>query len=404
MFLYRAADLAGRVVDGSLEAESEAAVAVALEHRSLTPLHLRRVKSRHVAVAGVNEPTKICLKLRNLLEFTRQLKLMLASGITVLATLALLRQRATGGYQRLLDRVAGDIQSGSTLSEALAAHPRTFDPFYLGTIRAGEAAGVHTQALDELIRYYERRAKLRREITGALTYPAIVVAALIGACFVLLIFVIPQFQTVFASTGVELPLATQILLAVSAFLHARGWWVLGGVLALATTAWLVRPLPRARSAFGHALARVPFIGHILYLSSVVQFSRMLALLEHAGLPLLESLRVVTEMLMPGPVRTLIAEVRRQVATGTAISDAVADTHVLPPLVEQMIVVGEQTGRIDETLSAAADHYEEDVRIRILRLTTALEPLLTILLSSLVLGVALAIFLPMWRMNSALLKH
>jgi type II secretory pathway component PulF len=404
MFVYRAADLAGRVVDGSLEAESEAAVAVTLEQRSLTPLYLRRAKSRHARGGGVNEPTTICLKQHDLLEFTRQLKLMLASGITILATLALLRQRATGGFQQLLDRVAGDIQSGCTLSEALAAHPRTFDPFYVGTIRAGEAAGVHTQALDELIRYYERRAKLRREIRGALTYPAIVVAALAGACVVLVTFVIPQFQTVLSHSGVDLPLPTRVLLGASAFVQARGWWLLGAVLALAVVASLIRPLPPVRNAFGHLLTKVPFIGYILYLSSVVQFARMLALLERAGLPLLESLRVVTEMLMPGPVRTLIADVRRQVATGNAISDAIAGTHVLPPLVEQMIAVGEQAGRIDETLYAAADHYEEEVRIRILRLTTALEPLLTVLLSSLVLGVALAIFMPMWRMNSALLKH
>ncbi len=404
LFVYRAADLSGRVVDGSVEAESEAAVTAALEQRALTPLHLRRAKSQRDAAAGANQPTKIRLKLRELLEFTRQLKLMLASGITVLSTVALLRQRAQGGFRQMLDRLAADIQRGCTLSEALAAHPRTFDPFYIGTMRAGEAAGVHTEALDELITYYERRAGLRREITGALTYPAIVLAVLMGACVVMLVWVVPQFENVFTHSGVELPLPTRVLLGVSAFLRTQTWFVLGGLVAAGVGLWLASRAPRVRTAAGFVLSRLPLIGHIVFLSTVVQFARMLALLERSGLPLLDTFKVITDMLMPGPVKTLTADVRKKVAAGNAISDALAATRVLPDLVEQMIVVGEQTGRIDETLSAAANHYEEEIRLRIGRLTTALEPLLTVAVSSLVMGVALAIFLPMWKMNSVLLKH
>ena len=353
---------------------------------------------------GANQPTKIRLKLRELLEFTRQLKLMLASGITILSTVALLRQRAKGGFRQMLDRLAADIQRGCTLSEALAAHPRTFDPFYLGTVRAGEAAGVHTEALEELIAYYERRVALRRHIVGALTYPAIVLAVLMGACAVMLVWVVPQFEGIFSRGGVELPLPTRVLLGVSAFLRTQTWFVVGGLVATGVGVWLAGRSPRVRTAAGFALSKLPLIGHIVFLSTVVQFARMLALLERSGLPLLDTFKVIADMLMPGPVKSLTADVRKQVAAGAAISDALAETHVLPDLVEQMIVVGEQTGRIDETLSAAANHYEEEIRIRIGRLTTALEPLLTIGVSSLVMGVALAIFLPMWKMNSVMLKQ
>ena len=131
---------------------------------------------------------------------------------------------------------------------------------------------------------------------------------------------------------------------------------------------------------------------------------MIALLERSGLPLLETLQVVTEMLVPGPIKKLTLNIRRKVAEGSSIGDAVSGTHALPDLVEQMIVVGEHAGRIDETLAAAAAHYEDEIRVKIRRLTTALEPLLTLLVSALVLGVALAIFLPMWGTNSLLLKH
>jgi len=404
-FVYRAADTTGRVIEGVLDAESEAEVARALAQRSLMPLRMRPAKSKRAAARDdLGVSTKIRLRLRELLEFTRQLKVMLASGVTLLSTLALLRQRAKGDYQRLLDRIAGDIQSGATLSEALAAHPRTFDPFYIGTIKAGEAGGISTAALDELIAYYERRATLRREILSALTYPAIVVAALIAASIVMLTWVVPQFTAVFAATGRELPLPTRLLLATSQFVTSHGWELGAGALALTIGAWLLAPLPAVRAAVGHALARLPIIGHVFYLSSVVQFSRMIALLERAGLPLLESLKVVENMLMAGPVKNLTTDIRRKVTIGSSITDAVTETHVLPELVEQMIAVGEQTGRIDETLSAAATHYEEDIHVRIKRLTTALEPALTLVVSALVLGLALAIFLPMWETNTLMLKH
>ncbi len=404
-FVYRAADTTGRVIEGVLDAESEAEVARALAQRSLMPLRMRPAKSKRAAARDdLGMPTKIRLRLRELLEFTRQLKVMLASGVTLLSTLGLLRQKAKGDYQRLLDRIAGDIQSGATLSEALAAHPRTFDSFYIGTIKAGEAGGISTAALDELIAYYERRATLRRELFSALTYPAIVVVALIAASIVMLTWVVPQFTSVFAATGGTLPLPTRLLLATSQFVKSHGWELGAGALALAIGAWLLAPLPAVRAAVGHALARFPIIGHVFYLSSVVQFSRMIALLERAGLPLLESLKVVENMLIAGPVKTLTADIRRKVTIGSSIADAVTETHVLPELVEQMIAVGEQTGRIDETLSAAATHYEEDINVRIKRLTTALEPVLTLVVSALVLGLALAIFLPMWETNTLMLKH
>ena len=204
----------------------------------LTPLKLRRAKSPDDTAAATGGKTTIRLRLRELLDFSRQIKVMLASGVTILSTLALLRQRAKGGYQRLLDRIAGDIQRGATLSEALAAHPRTFDPFYVGTIRAGEAAGVHTEALAELIAYYELRLRYAANVIGALTYPAIVIVVLIGACILMLTCVIPQFEKVFASTKTALPLPTRALLGLSAFVTGHWQVLLVGVAVLAIIVWL----------------------------------------------------------------------------------------------------------------------------------------------------------------------
>jgi MSHA biogenesis protein MshG len=216
--------------------------------------------------------------------------------------------------------------------------------------------------------------------------------------------VVPQFEKVFASTKTALPLPTRALLGLSAFVTGHWQVLLVGVAVLAIMGWLGSRSPRVRNACGHIAARVPLLGQIIYLASVVQFSRMIALLERSGLPLLETLKVVTEMLVPGPIKQLTLNIRRKVAEGSSIGDAISGTHALPDLVEQMIVVGEHTGRIDETLAAAAAHYEDEIRVKIRRLTTAMEPVLTLLVSSLVLGVALAIFLPMWGTNSLLLKH
>ena len=401
-FVYRAADTTGRVIDGVLDGDSEVDVARALEQRDLVPLQMRRKHARERATTTeLGTHTKIRLRRGELLEFTRQLKVMLASGITVLSTLALLRQRAKGDFQHLLDRIATDIQRGATLSSALAAHPRTFDPFYVGTIRAGEAGGISPEALDELIAYYERRATLRREIVNALTYPAIVVVTLIGACIVMLTWVVPQFETMFSSAGGMLPLPTRVLLSASALLTGHGPELAAGAAVLGIIGWR---LPGVHKTIGRLIGRLPLFGHVVFLSTVVQFTRMTALLERAGLPLLENLKVVEDMLIAGPVKELTAVIRRKVATGSSITAAIADTHVLPDLVEQMIAVGEQTGRIDETLAAAATHYEEEMCVRIRRMMTSLEPLLTLLVSALVFAVALAIFLPMWETNTLLLEH
>jgi type II secretory pathway component PulF len=402
-FTYRAADVAGQLVDGLIDGESEADALHALEQRALTTLTLRQTRASRDAETGRKATTRIRLPLFQLLEFTRELKVMLESGVTLLATLGVLRQSATGDYRRLLDRIAADIQRGAALSEALAAHPRTFDPFYIGTVRAGEAGGVHTEAMEELVTHYERGAAIKREILGALMYPAIVLLALLGACVVMLVWVVPQFKELFASLGGQLPLATRVLLFASDAVMQNAGLLLVGLAVAAATAWLLAPQPAVRSALGHLAGRLPFLGGIIYLSTVVQFSRMTALLERAGLPLLETLKIVENALLAGPVRRLTVTIRREVAGGSSIAVAASETKVLPDLVEHMISVGEATGRIDETLNAVATHYEEQMRVKIRRLATALEPLLTLLLCGLVLTVALAIFLPIWEMNSLMLQ-
>ncbi len=403
VFTYRAADMTGRVVEGVLDGESETEALRSLEQKSLTPLTIRQAKNRRAAMAGQGVTTRIRLRQHQLLEFTRQLKVMLRSGITLLSALGTLRSTTGAGpYRELLDRIAADIQRGATLSEALAAHPRTFDGFYIGTIRAGEAAGVHPEALDELIKYYERRAAARRQLINALTYPAIVVVTLVGACAVMLTWVVPQFRGLFAGLGAELPLPTRILLGASNFLTNHGGLVALGVALAAVGFWLALRTPAVRSFVGRVIVRIPLLGQIIYLATVVQFARMIALLEGAGLPLLETLHIVEKALLPGSVRNLTADVRRKVAGGNSISASISGTNVLPKLVEHMISVGETTGNIDELLIAAAEHYEEKMQVRMRRLTTALEPLLVLVVSSMVLFVALAIFLPVWRMNSVLM--
>ncbi len=404
-FVYRAADTTGRVIRGVLDGESEADVMRALEQQSLTPLKLRREKSKKsLAADGSGSSSRSRLSLHELLEFTRQLKVMLASGTPLLSTLGLLRKRSHGHYAHLLDRLAADIQSGATLSEALAAHPRTFDSFYIGTIRAGEAAGVHTEALTELIAYYERRAGLKRKIIGALTYPAIVVVTLIGALIVMLIVVVPQFKTVFDNAGAELPLPTRVLLSMSDFVTGHGFALVIGVVVFSLAFGLALRVTAVRLFVGRAASHLPFAGPIFHLSTVIQFTRMIALLERAGLQLMETLKTVQNMLMPGPVKDLTGEIRRKVAAGGTMSEAVDGSTALPDLVQHMIAVGESSGNIDETMNAAAAHFEELIDVKIGRLTTALEPLLTLVVSALVLGVALAIFLPMWEMNNVILEH
>ncbi len=403
VFAYRASDQDGRVVRGVIEGRTEADALRALEKKSLTVLTLKQARSKRKAAADQGLRTRIRLPMSQVLQFTRQLRVMLEAGVPLLTALAVLAKKARGDYRRLLERIATDIQSGTTLSEALAHHPRTFDPFYVGTVRAGEAAGVHTDVLAELVKYYERRAAIRRELRSALMYPTIVVIALVVACIVLLTWVVPQFAGMFSALGTDLPLPTRILLAVSDAVR-RDWPILlTGLALLVAIGRKLLGIPPVRLRLGALLTRVPLIGPVIHLATVVQFCRMMALLERAGLPLLESLKVIEGMLMPGPVRRLVAHIRQRVAGGATIASAVAEMPVLPDMAEHMIHVGELSGKLDETLAAAADHFEEQMRLRLKALLTMLEPALTLLVSLLVLGLAMAIFMPMWDMNTALLR-
>ncbi len=402
VFAYRASDSEGRIIRGVVEGRTEADALRALEQQALTVLTLKQARSKKQAAADQGQRSRIALPMTQVLEFTRQLRVMLEAGVPLLTALAVLAKRARGDYRRLLERIAKDIQSGTTLSEALSHHPRTFDAFYIGSVRAGEAAGVHTDVLAELTKYYERRAAIRRELRSALMYPTIVVIALVVACIVLLTWVVPQFAGMFASLGTDLPLPTRVLLAVSGFVRHQ-WPIL--LTALALAAAVVHRLlafPAARMRLGALLTRVPLIGPVVFLASVVQFCRMMALLERAGLPLLESLKVIEDLLMPGPVRRLVGHIRQRVAGGATIASAVAEMPVLPDMAEHMIHVGETSGKLDETLTAAADFFEEQMRLRLKALLTLLEPALTLVVSLLVLGLAMAIFMPMWDMNTALL--
>lgn len=402
-FIYRAADADGRLVDGRIDGESEADAVRELERKQLTALSIRRDRSR-ASVETQREPvTRIRLKPAVVLDFTRQLKVLLANGAMVSEIFSLLRRRATDDYRAFLDAVAADIQKGSTLSDALARHPRSFDAFYIGTIRAGEAAGVQPEALDELVKFHERRAALRRDIVGALSYPAIVVLTLIGAAIVMLTLVVPQFETVFAGAGARLPLPTRVLMAVSHLL-TRNWAILtpaalGGI----ALSWYALRVPRVRRALTWLAAKTPFIGQVLHLGAVVQFGRMVALLERAGLPIMETLKIVEDALIPGRVRELTGNVRRQVAAGASLTAAIIADGALPVVMEHSVAVGESSGTVDEALNTAADHFEEMMRVRIKRMTLALEPLLMLTVAAMVLGVALAVFLPMWEMNSVLLS-
>ena len=359
VFAYSAADDTGRVVEGVLDGESETVALQTLEAQALTPLTLRRSRTRKAAATGHAATTRIRLRLDKLLEFTRQLKVMLKSGITLLAALRTLSDStSTGAFRRMLDRIAGDIQRGATLSEALSAHPRTFDAFYIGTVRAGEAAGAHPEAFEELIAYYERRAATRRQLINAMTYPLIVVLTLIGACAVMLTWVVPQFARLFSGMGANLPLPTRVLIGTSDFVMANASTLGMGFGALVVSSLLLSRSPAARRVVAGCIARVPIVGSIIYLATVIQFCRMIALLEAAGLPLLETLKIVEGALISGPVQRLTGKIRREAAAGNSIAATVSETRVLPKLVEHMISVGEATGNIDELLSAAADHYEE----------------------------------------------
>ena len=364
-----------------------------MRRQGVVPTKVRKT-SQLFAKTGTVTPQDIAV-------FSRQLATMLTAGIPLVQGFEIIGSgHDNPAVQRLILAIKSDVESGTELASALGKHPLYFDDLYVSLVRAGEQAGALETLLEKIADYKEKTEAIKKKIKKALFYPAAVVAVSIIVTAILMIFVIPEFESLFQGFGADLPAFTRLVVDISFFVRSRGWFIVVAVVAAAFAFLYVKKRSRK---FQHFIDRVslklPIIGVILDKSSVARFSRTLATTFAAGVPLVEALESVAGACGNVVYESAVLKIRDEVATGQRLQRAMENTELFPNMVIQMIAVGEESGSLDEMASKVADFYEEEVDNAVDSMSSLIEPLIMSILGVLVGGLVVAMYLPIFKMGA-----
>lgn len=400
---YTSRDDDGRLVRGRLDAVNEAAAIAKVRGLGLTPLTVEAVQ----AGTGLNREINISFLQKKvdapaLAVMCRQLATMITAGVALLRALTILSQQTENKkLAGLLDEVVVEIERGSALSDALARHPDDFPPLLTNMVRAGEIGGFLDEALESLAVNYEKESKLRSQIRAALAYPVVVLVICLVAVVLMLVFIVPIFKNLFESVGGQLPLPTQVLVVAS----ENMWWILPLLLVLiiAGNVWWRQNKRNEKiiSRVDRIKLRLPVFGPLLTKISVARFCRNLSNMLKSGVPILTALSVVAETSGNWVVSNAAHRTSEAVRAGQSIAGPIADEKVFPPMVAQMIAVGEDSGALDTMLSKVADFYDHEIESTTEALASLIEPLLIVVLGAVVGGMVVALYLPIFNLSSAI---
>jgi type IV pilus assembly protein PilC len=368
---------------------------------------LKHIKQQKMIVVNVREQPKSVLsrprsiKTRDLVIFTRQFATMINAGLPLVQSLDILaKQTENKALADVTRQVVFDVESGHTLADAFSRHPKAFPELYVNMVAAGEAGGILDTILLRLAGFLEKSDALMRKVKGAMVYPGVIMSVAAIAIAVLLIFVIPTFQKMFASVGMELPLPTRIVIGMSDFL-INYWWAL--IFIIAGVVWAVRTYYKTSDGqlrIDTMMLNAPVLGDLLRKSAVSRFTRTLGTLISSGVSILDGLEITAKTAGNRVIHDAVMASRNSIAGGETISAPLEKSKVFPPMVISMIAVGEQTGGLDEMLSKIADFYDEEVDVAVSALLSLMEPMMIVFLGVIVGGMVVAMYLPIFDMMNA----
>jgi type IV pilus assembly protein PilC len=341
------------------------------------------------------------IKMRDIVIFTRQFSTMINAGLPLVQALDILAQQSENPALKDVTRqVVFDVESGNTLADAMRKHPRAFSDLYVNMVAAGEAGGILDTILMRLAVFMEKNDALIRKVKGAMIYPAVIVSVAAIAITVLLIFVIPTFQSMFESANIALPLPTRIVIGLSHGLKTYWYMVLGALIATFVSIKKYYQTPNGKLTIDRTLLRLPVLGDVLRKSAVSRFTRTLGTLISSGVSILDGLEITAKTAGNRVIQDAIMESRASIAGGETIAAPLKKSQVFPPMVISMIAVGEQTGGLDEMLSKIADFYDEEVDAAVSGLLALMEPVMIVFLGVVVGGMVVAMYLPIFDMVNA----
>ena len=392
-FQYKVRDRAGNVTTGSLVADSEALVLARLREQGLTPLDVKREKKG----IGQIEFGGKKVKLKQIAVFSRQFATMVNSGLPILRGLAILSEQTENKeLARVLGVARMDVEQGSSLSGALAKHDHVFNDLYVSMVRAGETGGSLDSTLVRLAEMIEREVQLRGKIKSAMTYPVAVVVLVLLIMSAMLLFVVPQFESIYASLDAKLPMPTRSLLFLSDVFKTYWFMFVGAVLVGRFFFRRWKKTERGREVVDSLKLRAPVFGSLFHRTALSRFSSTLAMLLRSGVPILQALEIVSETVSNKVIGKAITDVQLSVRDGESIAKPLTKHAVFPPMVIQMIAVGEETGQVDTMLEKIAQFYDQEVEAAVDALTSLIEPILIAVIGGCVGAAVVALYLPMFQ--------
>lgn len=402
-FVYRAVDQrAGAIVKGSIEAANESAVTGKLKAQGLTPLEVtpksKTGLNREIRLPGATKHVSS----RSLAIFARQMAGLINAGLPLMRTLSILiEQTEEKKLQAALVQVQADVESGSSLSGALARHPQTFPPLMLSIVRVGEAGGFLGGALTSIADNYQREAELQNKVRAAVTYPIIVLIIAVLGVLAMITFVVPVFESMFQGLGSSLPLPTQILVTLS----KNMWWVLPllAILVVVLVVWwrANKHTDQMRRTLDSIKLKLPIFGKLATKIAVARFARNLSMMLEAGVPIIQALGIVGQASNNWKIEQAVRDIQDSIRQGRSFALPLAKAEVFPAMVPQMVSVGEESGTLVEMLASIADFYEDEVETATAQLSSTIEPVLIVGLGVLIGGMVVSLYLPIFTLYAEL---
>lgn len=403
VFAYEGRTASGKTLRGDMEAPSREAVIARLRSQRIQPI-AKKIREKGKGLSReINLPTiGRAVKPHDVVVFTRQLTTMIEAGMPLVQTLDILGSQSDNKhFQKEIRAVKESVESGATFSDALRRYPRTWDDLYTNMVQAGEVGGILDTILGRLSIYMEKMLSLKRKIKGAMIYPATIISVAVIVTMILLVFVIPVFGELFSSFDQALPLPTQIVINISDFTIAWIHVMIGAVIAFAFGVRQAYRTEKGRMLIDRLLLKVPVVGPLLLKAAVARFSRTLGTLVSSGVPILDSLTITSRTSGNKVVEAAGNSVRESISQGHTMLEPLLASGVFPPMVCQMIGAGEMTGALDQMLQKVADFYEEEVDNAVANLTALMEPLVIVVLGTIIGGLVISMYLPIFQLGQLL---
>ena len=395
VYVWEGKGKSGQVRKGEMEAANDQEVRNNLSRQGITPDKIKKKPKDIFENVAFLQPRVVT---HDVIIFCRQFSTMIDAGLPIIQCLDILQaQQDNPTFKKMLKSIKDSVESGQTLAEALKKYPDQFDNLFVNMVAAGEAGGILDVILRRLSAYMEKAAKLKAQVKGAMTYPLVTLVIAVGVIAVILVFVIPVFEEMFASMGGTLPAPTQVVVAMSRFVQNRILYIIGFIVLFSAAFKRLLKTEKGRAGFDNLMLKLPVVGVLIRKVAVAKFTRTMGTMLSSGVAILEALDIVAKTAGNKTIEKAIYKVRSAIAEGQTIAEPLLETGVFPPMVCSMIAVGEATGAIDAMMEKIADFYDEEVDQAVDNMTSMIEPFMLVFMGITIGGLVISMYLPIFQM-------